>query len=99
MQALRTLAFLLVVLLIVAIGLLLGIDNSVDVELAFLDWRSPSLPLFVWMCLALAAGVALGFLLASLGGLRHRLARRSAERELDARRREVEDLRQLSVED
>lgn len=99
MRALRSLVLLLGVLLLIALGLLLGIDNSDVVGLAFLDWTSPALPLFAWLCLAFACGLAVGVLVAGTSGLRHRVARGRMQKTLDAREREVRDLRQIALED
>jgi uncharacterized membrane protein YciS (DUF1049 family) len=99
MRALQSLLLLVGVLLLVALGLLLGIDNSEAVRLAFLDWQSPALPLFAWLCLAFGLGLALGVLVAGATGVRHRVARGRMQRALDAREREVRDLRQIALED
>lgn len=89
MSALRSLVFLLLVLLVLILGVLVGIDNSDAVSLVFLDWSSPALPVFVWVCLAAMLGFLLGVLLTGVGTLRQRRGRRLAERDLDATRREL----------
>lgn len=99
MRALRSLGTILLLLCLLALGLLLGIDNSSPVRLSFLDWRSPELPLFLWICLALIAGILIGSGISMLFGVRHRLARSRAERQLDASRREARDMRQIALDD
>lgn len=99
MQVLRSLITLVVLLVLLATGLLLGLDNSAPARLAFLKWQSPELPLFLWVCIALLLGVVLGAGLAGLLGLRDRVARARIQRQLDASRREVRDLRQIALDD
>lgn len=99
MRALRSLTVILGLLLVLALGLLLGMDNSSQVRLAFLTWRSPELPLFVWLCLALLAGILIGAGLVGAPGLRHWFARRRMERQLAASRQEVQDLRRIALDD
>lgn len=98
MAALRSLFFLLLVLLVLLLGVLVGIDNSDAVSLIFLDWTSPALPVFVWVCLATMIGFLLGIALTGIGTLRQRHGRRVAERDLDATRRELEARRPTSGE-
>ena len=99
MRVLRSLTVILGLLLVLALGLLLGMDNSSEVGLAFLGWRSPELPLFLWLCLALLAGILIGAGLVAAPGLRHRFARRRTERQLAASRQEVQDLRRIALDD
>ncbi|HSG90588.1 MAG TPA: LapA family protein [Pseudomonadales bacterium] len=99
MRALRTLVTILALLALLALGLLLGLDNSAPVQLAFMQWRSPEAPLFLWVSLALLIGVLIGAGLTSLFGLRHRFARGRAERRLDATQREVRSLRHIALDD
>ncbi len=89
MAALRSLLFLMITLLVLLLGVLVGIDNSDAVPLVFLDWTSPALPIFVWVCLAMMIGFLLGITLTGIGTLRQRRGRRLAERDLDATRREL----------
>lgn len=90
MAALRSLIFLLLALLVLLLGVLVGIDNSDAVSLIFLDWTSPALPVFVWVCLAAMLGFLLGIALTGFGTLRQRHGRRLAERDLEATRRALE---------
>ena len=99
MRALRFLTVILGLLLVLALGLLLGMDNSSEVRLAFLGWHSPELPLFLWLCLALLTGILIGAGLVAAPGLRHRFARGRAERQLAASRKEVQDLRRIALDD
>ncbi|MCC5886643.1 MAG: LapA family protein [Gammaproteobacteria bacterium] len=94
MAALRSLTFLLIALLVLVIGVLVGIDNSDAVSLIFLDWTSPALPVFVWVCVATIIGFLLGIALTGIGTLRQRRGRRLAERDLESTRRELEARRQ-----
>lgn len=98
MAALRSIVFLLIALLVLVLGVLVGIDNSDAVSLVFLDWTSPALPLFVWVCVAAILGFLLGIALTAIGTLRQRHGRRLAERNLESTRRELE-ARRLSAGD
>jgi len=90
MAALGSLFFLVLVLLVLLFGVLVGIDNSDAVSLIFLDWTSPALPVFVWVCLATMIGFLLGIGTTGIGTLRQRRGRRLVERDLQATRRELE---------
>ncbi len=93
MGLLRSFLFVFLALLVLAFGVLVGIDNSAPVSLIFLDWQSPALPLFVWVCLGLAVGFLLGVGLTGVGTLRQRHGRRQAERDLEAARRALKATR------
>ncbi|HEX7034731.1 MAG TPA: LapA family protein [Pseudomonadales bacterium] len=73
--------------------------NQTQVALRFLEWQTPEVSVFWWLLLAFLLGVivaALGFGLASL---RMRLRQRALNKELDASRRELERLRNLTLQD
>lgn len=99
MRALRSLGIIILLLCLLAFGLLLGMDNSSPARLSFLGWHSAELPLFLWVCLALIAGVLIGSGISTLFAVRHRVARSRVERQLDASRREARDLRQIALDD
>lgn len=90
MALLRSLILFLLAVAVLLVGVLVGIDNSDPVALVFLDWRSPELPLFVWVCLALLLGFLLGAAATALGSLRLRRQRRQLQRERDALRRQLD---------
>ena len=67
--------------------------NQAQVALRFLDWQTPEVSVFWWLLLAFLLGLvvaALGFGLAS---------QRALNKELDASRRELERLRNLTLQD
>lgn|SRR5690606_1608423 len=73
--------------------------NQTQVALRFLEWQTPEVSVFWWLLLAFLLGLfvaALGFGLASL---RMRLRQRALNKELDAARRELERLRNLTLQD
>lgn len=72
-------------LLIVALllGVLLGLDNSEPLALAFLNWRSAELPVFFWILLALVLGVVVGVLCCLPAKLRQRRVIRRLQRQLE----------------
>lgn len=73
--------------------------NQGQVALKFLVWQTPEVSVFWWLLLAFVLGAlvtAVGF---SLVSLRLRLRLRSLNRQLDESRRELEKLRQLTLQD
>ena len=98
MSALRSLLALALIVLLVLFGMFLGIDNAAAVPLNFFGWRTPPAPIFIWVAGALAMGGVLGFSLAWGLGLRRRVQARRLQRDLDASRKEVKDLRQIVLE-
>ena len=92
----RVLVTLLVLLPLVLIGVLIGADNSQQVQLVLLNWQSPHLPLIAWLILAAATGFAIALLLVFGIALRAYGAFYRAQRELKETRRQMRQLRQLS---
>lgn len=96
----KTLGRLLWVALAVLIfGFALLAVNQRQVSLEFLAWRTPEVSVFWWLLLAFLLGAlasAIGFGLASM---RMRMRQRALHRELDASRREIEKLRNLTFQD
>lgn len=77
---------------------LLAVNQS-QIALRFLNWQTPELSVFWW----LLAAFVLGILLASLGcmlvSVRARLRQRQLRKELEAAQRELEKLRNLTLQD
>ena len=94
MARLRLLISLVVLFVVFLFFLLLGYENSEPASLGFLNWRTPSFPVFYWVAAGLAVGAVSGFALA--GGLvfRRGLQSRRLRQELEATQREVQELRQ-----
>ena len=96
LRSLISRAFLLVVFLVF---LLLGYENSEPASLGFLNWRTPSFPVFYWVAAGLAVGAVSGFALAGGFGFRRGFQSRRLRQELEATQREVHELRQSAGTD
>ena len=59
------------------VGWLLGFSNATPLNLAFLGWQSPELPVFVFYLVFLFVGAVSGFLLGRLSVLSDRFRNRS----------------------
>lgn len=77
---------------------LLAVNQS-QVTLRFLKWHTPEVSVFWWMLLAFLLGAFVSVLGCGLASLRLRLRQRALNRELDAARRELEKLRNLTLQD
>jgi len=97
MPDLRGLLYVLLVLAVCLAGLLFGLENAEPVALSLFEFSSPSMPLVIWVLVALLLGLALGYALATGVGLRRRLARRKLEKARAASRQGIEDLRQIAA--
>ena len=61
MSRLRRYLLALAGLVVVVLAILLHIDNADPVALRFLNFASPSLPVFWWLLSSFVAGVGIGF--------------------------------------
>lgn len=73
--------------------------NQAQVALRFLDWQTPEVSVFWWLLLAFLLGLVVAALGFGLASLRMRLRQRALNKELDASRRELERLRNLTLQD
>lgn len=73
--------------------------NQTQVALRFLDWQTPEVSVFWWLLLAFLLGATVAALGFGLASLRMRLRQRTLNKELDATRRELERLRNLTLQD
>jgi len=73
--------------------------NQTQVALRFLDWQTPEVSVFWWLLLAFLLGLVVAALGFGLASLRMRLRQRALNKELDASRRELERLRNLTLQD
>ena len=74
-------------------------QNSGGIQLKYIYWITPDLPLSLYMILAFAAGYLLAVLVGFTSGLRHRIRATSAEREVRQLRTEVEQLKKDGLEE
>lgn len=73
--------------------------NQGQVALRFLSWESPELSVFWWLLLAFFLGALVAAAGFSLVTMRLRLRQRNLDRELESSNRELEKLRNLTLQD
>lgn len=93
MTRLKRLLLAVVLLAVVALGVLLGVDNNAPVALHLLNRETSTLPLFWWLYAAFVAGAAAGFALCAAGFARGKLNERRLRRTVAAREQELAALR------
>ena len=89
----RNLLLTVVLLAVVAIGVILGIDNQTPMTVRFLNKESAEWPAFWWLCTAFGCGVLLGLALCMASLIRGRFNQRSLRRSLRQRENELDRLR------
>lgn len=77
---------------------LLAVNQS-QVALEFLVWRTPEISMFWWLLLAFLLGVLLSTFGFAVATMRTRMRQRALNKELDASRREIDKLRNLTLQD
>lgn len=85
MTRLRRTLLGLLLLGVVALGLLVGVDNHDAVALRFLDFETPALPVFWWLYAAFVGGAVVGGALCGTALGRVKLRERRLRRALAAR--------------
>lgn len=85
MTRLRRILLGLLLLVVVALGLLAGVDNPTPVALRFLGLETPALPVFWWLHAAFAGGAFVGCGLCGAALGRAKLRERRLRRALAAR--------------
>ena len=80
MAVLKKTIFMVVALTVFIIALLAVADNSDEVTLKFLDYKSPLWPVSWWMMLAFVAGLLFGFLLNLVSNTRLKMDVRTANK-------------------
>lgn len=85
MTRLKRILLGLLLLGVVALGLLVGVDNHIAVALRFLDLETPALPVFWWLYAAFASGALVGCALCGTALGRAKLRERRLRRTLAAR--------------
>jgi putative membrane protein len=89
-------AILLVVFLVVMVA---ASENSTEVSLVFIDYRTPEWPVAWWMLSAFVAGLFLGSVLNLFSNTKLRLKHRVAEKKVVATTRELDQVRATSAPD
>ena len=88
----RNLFLLAALVVVVAAGVILGIDNQTPVTVRFLN-KEAEWPVFWWLCAAFGCGVLLGLALSVASLVRSRFNQRSLRRSLRQRENELDRLR------
>ncbi len=86
----------LVILIVFVAALLAASDNSDDVTLKFMEWQTPAWPVSWWVLAAFVLGTAFGMLLNTVTNTRLRMNVRSANKQISAREKELDEARASS---
>lgn len=97
MRALAKLFWAVLAILLFCFALLAV--NQGQVALRFLSWQTPEVSVFWWLLLAFFLGAAVTAVGFGLVTLRLRLRQRGLDKRLEAADRELEKLRNLSLQD
>ena len=68
-------------------------ENSADVSLKFLDYRTPEWPVSWWVLIAFVIGLGLGSLLNFVSNTQLRLRYREAEKKIAATNRQMDNIK------
>ena len=93
MNLVRKWLFRVVLVIIFLTALVAASENSVDVSLNFLDYRSPKWPVSWWVLTAFVIGFSLGSLLNLFSNTRLRLRHRDAEKKIAATNRQLDNMK------
>jgi uncharacterized integral membrane protein len=99
MQFIRKTFFIIIATVFFIIALLAGADNSEEVALRFLEFESPVWPISWWMLSAFIIGVLFASLLNFMANTRLRMDVRKANRVVEGRTRELDQVRADTTED
>ena len=82
-----------VLFIIFLIALVAASENSADVSLKFLDYRTPEWPVSWWVLIAFVIGLGLGSLLNFVSNTQLRLRYREAEKKIAATNRQMDNIK------
>jgi putative membrane protein len=82
-----------VLFIIFLIALVAASENSADVSLKFLDYRTPEWPVSWWVLIAFVIGLGLGSLLNFVSNTQLRLRHREAEKKIAATNRQLDNIK------
>ncbi len=99
MAVLKKTIFMAVALVVFIIVLLVVADNSDEVTLKFLDYKSPVWPISWWMMLAFVVGLLFGFLLNLVSNTRLKMDVRAANKVAADKTRALEQTQAASTGD
>ena len=84
--------FIVVFIVVTVAGIIIGIDNHQAAAISFLQYKTPELPLFLWLFITLGLGLFIGILLASYYGLRAGHQIRKQKKEISVLRTQLTEL-------
>lgn len=90
MNLIKKWLFRLLVVFVFVAALLAASDNSTEVPLSFLDYKTPDWPISWWMLSAFVIGVLFGTLLNTWSNTKLRMNARSANKRVDKTVRELD---------
>ncbi|HAK53494.1 MAG TPA: hypothetical protein DCM54_16565 [Gammaproteobacteria bacterium] len=91
--------FRVVLFIIFLVALVAASENSTEVSLNFLDYRTPEWPVSWWVLTAFVIGLGFGSLLNLFSNTRLRLRHRSAEKKIAATNQQLDHIKaETSVE-
>ena len=91
--------FRLVLFVVFFVALVAASENSTEVSLNFLDYRTPEWPVSWWVLTAFVIGLGVGSLLNLFSNTRLRLRHRNAEKKIAASNRQLDHIKaETSVE-
>jgi uncharacterized membrane protein YciS (DUF1049 family) len=99
MKLTRRWLFRAILLVIFLVALVAGSENSTEVSLVFIDYKTPEWPVAWWMLSAFVAGLFLGSLFNLFSNTKLRLKHRVAEKKFVATTRELDEVRARSTPD
>lgn len=92
MKLIKKLLLAVLMLCILAVGILLGMDNQQPITLRFLDWQTPETSLYFWLLISLAIGFLAGSLLSAVGLMKQALRIRKLENLLTQSKQQVQNI-------
>ena len=82
-----------VLFIIFLIALVAASENSANVSLKFLDYRTPAWPVSWWVLISFLIGLGLGSLLNMFSNTQLRLRHRKAEKKIAATNRQIDNIK------
>lgn len=99
MRLIRRWLFRAILLVIFLVALVAASENSTEVSLVFIDYKTPEWPVAWWILSAFVAGLFLGGLFNLSSNTKLRLKHRVAEKKVVATTRELDEVRATSTPD
>ena len=98
MNTVKKLLFGAVALIFVVLAAVIVGGNQDTVQISFLVWKTPAVPVFWWILAALVVGVLTGYLLSYLSHFNTRRERKRLRRSVDEQASEIQRLKTVSTD-